>query len=80
MIFNRGWYRINSHGLVVVNKKGVEMLIYKTYKFRMYSDSIQVQKINSFLESKRFVYNHYLNEKAKDENLKINQTKKIWFI
>ena len=51
------------------------MLIYKTYKFRMYPDLDQVQKLNSFLGTKRFIYNYYLNEKEKNKNLTFNQMK-----
>ena len=62
--------------LVVVNKReGEEMLIYKTYKFRMYPDLEQVEKLNSFLGTKRFIYNYYLNEKEKNNNLTFAQMK-----
>ena len=42
------------------------MQIYKTYKFRMYPDKKQQEKINAFLGTKRFIYNHYLDKKIND--------------
>jgi len=38
----------------------------KTYKFRLYQSDKQQEKLNSFLGTKRFIYNHYLNEKEKN--------------
>lgn len=36
------------------------MLIYKTYKFRMYPNDIQKEKITLFFKARRFIYNKYL--------------------
>ena len=47
------------------------MQIYKAYKFRMYPDNKQQEKLNSFLGTKRFIYNYYLGEKIKDNKLNI---------
>ncbi len=46
------------------------MLIYKTYKFRMYPNDIQKEKIALFFKARRFIYNKYLYE------LKNNQLKR----
>lgn len=43
------------------------MIIYKTYKFRMYPTSDQVAKIMIFFKAKRFIYNNYINEMKKNE-------------
>ena len=40
----------------------------KSYKFRLYPDGEQISKINSFIGSSRFVYNHYLSLKQKKYN------------
>ena len=39
------------------------MKIYKAYKFRMYPEKEQKGKINSFLGTSRFIYNHFLDKK-----------------
>ena len=52
------------------------MQIYKAYKFRMYPDTKQQEKLNEFLGTKRFIYNYYLGEKIKDSKLNINDMKK----
>lgn len=36
--------------------------MYKAYKFRLYPDNNQREKINKNFECNRFVYNYYLNE------------------
>lgn len=45
--------------------------IYKTYKFRMYPNEKQIQVLNSFLGSSRFIYNKYLSEKERKKQEKI---------
>ena len=52
------------------------MKIYKTYRFRMYPERFDQEKINSFLGTKRFIYNYYLNEKEKNNNLTLKEMKK----
>ena len=37
--------------------------IYKAYKFRMYPNEEQATILNSFLGTKRFIYNNYLFKK-----------------
>ena len=37
--------------------------MYKAYKFRMYPNKEQREKLNQNLGSSRFVYNYYLNKK-----------------
>lgn len=39
------------------------MLIYKTYLFRMYPNSFQANKIDSFFQASSFIYNYYLKKK-----------------
>ena len=39
------------------------MKVYKAYKFRMIPNKLQQEKLNSFLGSKRFIYNNYLTKK-----------------
>lgn len=39
---------------------GGKMLIYKTYKFRIYPNDIQKEKITLFFKARRFIYNKYL--------------------
>jgi len=51
------------------------MQIYKTYKFRLYPTDKQQEKLNSFLGTKRFIYNHYLNEKEKNSKLTLKEMK-----
>ena len=51
------------------------MQIYKTYKFRIYPSDKQQEKLNSFLGTKRFIYNHYLNEKEKNSKLTLKEMK-----
>ena len=41
------------------------MKIYKAYKFRMYPNEEEKNKINSYLGSSRFIYNYYLSKKDK---------------
>ena len=53
-----------------------KMKIYKTYRFRMYPERFDQEKINSFLGTKRFIYNYYLNEKEKNNNLTLKEMKK----
>ena len=49
------------------------MKIYKAYKFRMYPDECTKSKLNSFMGTSRFIYNHYLELKDKYYNeLNIN--------
>jgi len=45
------------------------MQIYKTYKFRLYPNKDQQEKLNSFLGTKRFIYNHYLTKLQETKNL-----------
>ena len=57
------------------------MKIYKAYKFRMYPEKEQKGKLNSFLGTSRFIYNHFLDKKnilysEKKENYKLNDMKK----
>lgn len=52
------------------------MQIYKAYKFRMYPNEKQKEKLNSFLGAKRFIYNHYLDKKIKNNKLTIEEMKK----
>ena len=51
------------------------MQIYKTYKFRLYPNDKQQEKLNSFLGTNRFIYNHYLNEKEKNNKLNLKEMK-----
>jgi len=51
------------------------MQIYKTYKFRLYPTEKQQEKLNSFLGTKRFICNHYLNEKEKNSKLTLKEMK-----
>ena len=51
------------------------MQIYKTYKFRLYPNDKQQEKLNSFLGTNRFIYNHYLNEKEKNNKLSLREMK-----
>ena len=51
------------------------MQIYKTYKFRLYPTEKQQEKLNSHLGTKRFIYNHYLNEKEKNSKLTLKEMK-----
>ena len=37
----------------------------KAYKFELYPENVQINKINNFIGSSRFFYNHYLNIKLK---------------
>lgn len=39
------------------------VLIYKTYKFRIYPNNIQIDLINKSIGSSRFIYNYFLNKK-----------------
>lgn len=41
------------------------MKIYKAYRFRMYPDKDTSIKLNSFMGTSRFIYNHYLDLKDK---------------
>lgn len=43
------------------------MIIYKTYKFRMYPTDIQATQIMIFFKAKRFIYNGYISEMKKRE-------------
>ena len=52
------------------------MRIYKSYKFRMYPSEEQQEKLNSFLGTKRFIYNYYLGQKRKNNQLNLNEMKK----
>lgn len=57
------------------------MKIYKAYKFRMYPEKEEINKINSFLGTSRFIYNYYLNKKDnlyKENNINypLNEMKK----
>ena len=57
------------------------MKIYKAYKFRMYPEKEQKGKLNSYLGTSRFIYNHFLDKKNilysdKKENHKLNDMKK----
>ena len=49
---------------------------FKTYTFRLYPDNDQRKKLNSFLGTTRFIYNHYLDLKEKDYNLSFKDMKK----
>lgn len=69
--------------MVVQNTEGVDgiMKIYKAYKFRMYPEKDQKGKINSFLGTSRFIYNHFLEKKnmlysEKKEGYKLKDMKK----
>ena len=45
----------------------MEMItIYKGFKFRLYPNSTQKEKINKTFGYNRFVYNHYLNQIRKE--------------
>ena len=35
--------------------------MYKAYKFRLYPDKIQKEKLNKSFDCNRFVYNYYLS-------------------
>lgn len=52
------------------------MQIYKAYKFRMYPEPKQQEKLNAFLGTKRFIYNYYLDKKIKNNKLNISDMKK----
>ena len=58
--------------VLATEQKGVvAVTIYKTYKFRLYPTTEQKNKLNQFLGTSRFIYNHFLNkkdEKYKQEN------------
>ena len=49
------------------------MNVYQAYCFRMYPNKEQQVKLNQFLGTSRFIYNHYLSlkEKAYKETEKI---------
>ena len=49
---------------------------FKTYTFRLYPNNDQKKKLNSFLGTTRFIYNHYLDLKEKDYNLSFKDMKK----
>ena len=49
---------------------------FKTYTFRLYPNNDQKKKLNSFLGTTRFVYNHYLELKEKDYSLNFKDMKK----
>ena len=51
------------------------MQIYKTYKFRLYPTDKQQEKLNTFLGTKRFIYNNYLNKKEKNSKLTLKEMK-----
>lgn len=61
-----------------MNSRGGEsMKIYKAYKFRMYPNSMQQERINQTLGCTRSVYNYYLNKKQEayeqeKKNISIN--------
>ena len=58
---------------MLVTKVVVRLKIYKAYKFRMYPDECTKSKLNSFMGTSRFIYNHYLELKDKYYNeLNIN--------
>ena len=52
------------------------MQIYKSYKFRMYPNKKQQETLNSFLGTKRFIYNYYLEQKSQNNKLNLNEMKK----
>ena len=49
---------------------------FKTYTFRLYPNNDQKKKLNSFLGTTRFIYNHYLDLKEKNHNLSFKDMKK----
>ena len=49
---------------------------FKTYIFRLYPNNDQKKKLNSFLGTTRFIYNHYLELKEKNNNLSFKDMKK----
>ena len=53
-----------------------KMSQFKTYTFRLYPNNDQKKKLNSFLCTTRFIYNHYLELKEKDYNLNYKDVKK----
>ena len=57
------------------------MLVYQAYRFRMYPDKEQQVKLNQFLGTSRFIYNHYLSLKERTykeegKNLSLSDLKK----
>ena len=52
------------------------MLIYKTYLFRMYPNSFQKNKIDTFFMASNFIYNYYLNKKLNNNNLSFIEMQK----
>ena len=55
--------------------------MYKTYLFRMYPDTLQMAKLNSYMGTSRFIFNHYLGQKKKmyeenQENYSLRDMKK----
>ena len=57
--------------MVLHGREVLVLKIYKAYKFRMYPDEEQVIILNSFLGTKRFIYNNYLSKKEKYRQKKI---------
>ena len=57
--------------MVLHSREVLGLKIYKAYKFRMYPDEEQVSMLNSFLGTKRFIYNNYLYKKEKYRQEKI---------
>ncbi len=49
---------------------------FKTYIFRLYPDCDQKKKLNSFLGTTRFIYNHYLDVKENNPSLTFYEMKK----
>ena len=52
------------------------METYNVYTFRLYPTNEQKGNLNSFLGTTRFIYNHYLELKEKDNNLSFKDMKK----
>ena len=57
--------------MVLHSREVLVLKIYKAYKFRMYPDEEQVIILNSFLGTKRFIYNNYLSKKEKYRQEKV---------
>ena len=52
------------------------MIVMKAYKFRMYPTNEQKYKLNSFIGSSRFIYNHYLYENKDNKYFNVFEAKK----
>ena len=48
----------------------------KAYKFRIYPTKEQIQKLNQFIGTSRFIYNTYLYKKIREKDKRITKMDK----